>query len=132
MDEILPHLYLCDRETALDEELLTKHNIQSVISVTMEPISFTHFKKIRHHKLVQIEDDGGLWPQALVAAHTTDQDLLTHLPGCISFISRGVLEGGVLVHGCVSSRSPWVDFSEMKEYRGVSPLLWPTSCLLRT
>ncbi len=59
MDEILPNLFVSDLDTAQNDALLAANNIQSVISVMTEPVSFLAFPRVRHHKIVPIEDDDG-------------------------------------------------------------------------
>ena len=87
VDIILPNLYLGDKNSAIDLELIGKLEVSHILSVDIVPLPqvvSSHFPNVA---LMQV-----------CVADMPHEDLLTHFEASVKFIKEGVNRGGVLVH----------------------------------
>ncbi|TYJ58864.1 hypothetical protein B9479_000296 [Cryptococcus floricola] len=82
MQEIIPGLWVGDLVAANDREELAKYGIKNIVSLLRPALTFPD-----EYSVYKVEIDD-----------STDTDLLSHLPGCVSWI-RTALDGFGMLHG---------------------------------
>ncbi|WVQ72786.1 hypothetical protein IAR50_002346 [Cryptococcus sp. DSM 104548] len=82
MQEIIPGLWVGDLVAANDGEELAKYGIKNIVSLLRPVLTFPE-----EYSVYKVEIDD-----------STDTDLLSHLPGCVSWI-RTALDGFGMLHG---------------------------------
>ena len=87
VDIILPNLYLGDKNSAMDLELIGKLEVSHILSVDIVPLPQVVSSNFPNLALMQV-----------CVADMPHEDLLTHFEASVKFIKEGINRGGVLVH----------------------------------
>ena len=87
VDIILPNLYLGDKNSAIDLELIGKLEVSHILSVDIVPLPQVVSSNFPNLALMQV-----------CVADMPHEDLLTHFEASVKFVKEGVNKNGVLVH----------------------------------